>query len=178
MRENAVVYLGDETAVSSCETVERGYALKGQPPVLPVETKRERVNMLSAVSSEGSVRFMVYRGGMDQRLIRFMQRLTGTSERKAFLVLDNLKVHHGKLVSAWLEKRKDKIEVFFLPAYAPEYDPDEYLDHALKLYVHTGKLPYTAQDISHEIYSFMRGLQHKPLKISRLFLHPRLSCLL
>ena len=159
MRENAVVYLGDETAVSSCETV-------------------ERVNMLSAVSSEGSVRFMVYREGMDQRLIRFMQRLTGTSERKAFLVLDNLKVHHGKLVSAWLEKRKDKIEVFFLPPYAPEYDPDEYLDHALKLYVHTGKLPYTAQDISHKIYSFMRGLQHKPLKISRLFLHPRLSCLL
>ena len=164
--------------VSSCETVERGYAPKGQPHALPVETKRERVNMLSAVSSEGSVRFMVYRESMDQRLIRFMQRLTGTSERKAFLVLDNLKVHHGKLVSAWLEKRKDKIEVFFLPAYAPEYDPDEYLDHALKLYVHTGKLPYTAQDISHEIYSFMRGLQHKPLKISRLFLHPRLSCLL
>ena len=154
--------------VSSCETVERGYAPKGQPHALPVGTKRERVNMLSAVSSEGSVRFMVYRESMDQRLIRFMQRLTGTSERKAFLVLDNLKVHHGKLVSAWLEKRKDKIEVFFLPAYAPEYDPDEYLDHALKLYVHTGKLPYTAQDISHEIYSFMRGLQHKPLKISRL----------
>ena len=168
VRENAVVYWGDETVVSSCETVERGYAHKGQPHALPVETKRERVNMLSAVSSEGSVRFMVYRESMDQRLIRFMQRLTGTSERKAFLVLDNLKVHHGKLVSAWLEKRKDKIEVFFLPPYAPEYDPDEYLDHALKLYVHTGKLPYTAQDISHEIYSFMRGLQHKPLKISRL----------
>ena len=100
MRENAVVYLGDETAVSSCETV-------------------ERVNMLSAVSSEGSVRFMVYRESMDQRLIRFMQRLTGTSERKAFLVLDNLKVHHGKLVSAWLEKRKDKIEVFFSAALYP-----------------------------------------------------------
>ena len=73
---------------------------------------------------------------------------------------------------------KIKLRCFFLPPYAPEYDPDEYLDHALKLYVHTGKLPYTAQDISHEIYSFMRGLQHKPIKISHLFLHPRLSFLL
>ncbi len=105
--------------VSNCETVERGYAPKGQPHALPVGTKRERVNMLSAVSSEGSVRFMVYRESMDQRLIRFMQRLTGTSERKAFLVLDNLKVHHGKLVPAWLEKRKDKIEVFFSAALYP-----------------------------------------------------------
>ena len=118
-----MVYWGDETGVSNCETVERGYAPKGQPPVLPVETKKERVNMLSAVSSKGSVRFMVYRESMDQRrLIQFIQRLTGTSERKVFLVLDNLKVHHGKLVSAWLEKRKEKIEVFFLPPYAPEYN--------------------------------------------------------
>ena len=131
-REDAVVYWGDETGVSNCETVERGFAPKGRPPVLPVETKRERVNMLSAISREGHVRFMVYQDAMNQgRLIQFMQRLIRTSERKVFLVLDNLKVHHGKLVKAWLEKKKAQIEVFFLPPYAPDYNPDEYLNHAL-----------------------------------------------
>lgn len=100
-----MVYWGDETGVSNCEIVERGFAPKGRPPILPVETKRERVNMLSAINSEGSVRFMVYRESMDQRrLIQFMQRLIRTSERKVFLILDNLKVHHGKLVKAWLGK--------------------------------------------------------------------------
>jgi len=73
------------------------------------------------------------------------------------LILDNLKVHHGKLVSTWLEKHKEKIKVFF-PPYAPEYDPDEYLNHALKLSVHMGQPPYTAEDLSHKIYSFMRKL--------------------
>ena len=156
--------------------VERGFAPKGQPPVLPVETKRERVNMLSAISSQGNVRFMVYQDSMDQRrLIQFMQRLISTSERKVFLILDNLRVHHGKLVSSWLEKHKAQMEVFFLPPYAPEYNPDEYLNHALKLSVHTGNLPYTAQDISHNIHSFIRRLQHNPSLISRFFLHPRLS---
>lgn len=159
--------------------VERGFAPKGQPPVLPVETKRERVNMLSAISSQGNVRFMVYQDSMDQqRLIQFMQRLISTSERKVFLILDNLRVHHGKLVSSWLEKHKAQMEVFFLPPYAPEYNPDEYLNHALKLSVHTGNLPYTAQDISHNIHSFMRRLQHNPSLVSRFFLHPRLSYLL
>jgi len=87
--------------VNNCETVERGFAPKGHPPVLPVETKRERVNMISAISSQGSVRFMVYREYMDQRrLIQFMQRIVRLSDRKVFLILDNLKVHHGKLVSA------------------------------------------------------------------------------
>lgn len=146
--------------------------------MLPVETKRERVNMLSAISSQGNVRFMVYQDSMDQRrLIQFMQRLISTSKRKVFLVLDNLKVHHGKLVKAWLEKHKEKIEVFFLPPYAPEYNADEYLNHALKLSVHTGDLPYTARDIFHKIHSFMRRLQHNPSLVSRFFLHSRLSYL-
>ena len=105
--------------------------------------------MISAVNSQGKVRFMIYQDTMNQqRLIRFLERLVRSSQRKVFLILDNLKVHHGKLVAAWLEKHKDKIEVFFLPPYAPEYNPDEYLNHALKLSVHSGQLPYTSQDIS------------------------------
>ena len=146
---------------------------------MPVETKRQRVNMISAVSSQGKVRFMIYQGTMNQqRLIRFLKRLVCNSKRKVFLILDNLKVHHGKLVSDWLEKRKDKIEVFFLPPYAPEYNPDEYLNHALKLSVHSGQLPYTSEDISHKTQSFMRKLQHRPYAVSNFFLHPSLSYLL
>ncbi len=67
--------------------------------------------------------------------------------------------------------------MFFLPPYAPEYNPDEYLNHALKLSVHLGLLPYTAEDISHKIQSFMRNLQHHPPSISCFFRHPALSYL-
>ena len=134
--------------------------------------------MISAVSIQGKVRFMIYQDTMNQqRLIRFLERLVRSSERKVFLILDNLKVHHGKLVAAWLEKRKDKIEVFFLPPYAPEYNPDEYLNHALKISVHSGQLPYTSEDISHKMKSFMRKLQHHPYAVSNFFLHPSLSYL-
>jgi len=146
--------------------------------VLPVETKRQRVNMISAISSQGKVRFMVYQDTMNQqRLIRFMQRLVRASEQKVFLILDNLKVHHGKLAAAWLEKHKDKIEVFFLPPYAPEYNPDEYLNHALKIFIHSGQLPYTVEEISHKILSFMRKLQHQPQLVSNFFRSPMLSYL-
>lgn len=146
--------------------------------MLPVETKRRRVNMISAISGQGNVRFMVYQDTMNQqRLICFMERLIHASKQKVFLILDNLKVHHGKLVAAWLEKHKEKIEVFFLPPYAPEYNPDEYLNHALKISVHSGQLPYTSEDISHKIQSFMRKLQHHPSIVSNFFRHPLLSYL-
>ena len=135
--------------------------------------------MLSAINEQGRVRFMVYQGTMDlQRLIQFLQQLLSTTKKKIFLILDNLKVHHGKLVAAWLEKHREKIEVFFLPPYAPEYHPDEYLNHGLKLSVHTGQLPYSAKDIIHKIHSYMRTLQHNPSLVASFFLHPRLSYLL
>ena len=176
--ENAMIYWADETGVSNCEIVERGFSPKGQPPVLPVETKRQRVNMISAISGQGKVRYMVYQDTMDQqRLIQFMEQLIRASAQKVFLILDNLRVHHGKLVAAWLEKHVEKIEVFFLPPYAPEYNPDEYLNHALKISVHSGELPYTVEDISHKIRSFMRTLQHHPVNVSNFFHHPSLSYL-
>ena len=140
--------------------------------------KRHRVNMLSAVNSQGKARFMIYQDTMNQqRLIRFMERLIRDSKQKVFLILDNLKVHHGKLAASWLEKHKDKIEVLFLPPYAPEYNPDEYLNHALKISVHSVQQPYTREDLCHKIQSFMRKLQHCPALVSRLFLHPFLSYL-
>jgi len=134
--------------------VEHGFSRKGYPPVLPVETKQVQVNMIAAISDQSRVCFMLYPDSMNQQwLIEFMRRLVRTSKQKVFLILDNLKVHHGKLVTAWLEKHCQQIEVFFLPPYAPEYNPDEYLDHALKLSVHAGKPPYTAVDISHKKFN-------------------------
>ena len=177
--ENADIYWGDETGVSNRENFERGFAEKGKPPVLPMETKRERVNMISAITNQGHVRFMVYEKKMKQQLlIDFMRRLIAESPRKVFLILDNLRVHHGKIVAAWLEKHKAKIEVFFLPPYAPESNPDEYLNHALKQDVHSGDLPRTKKEIKHKIHSFMRRLQHKKERVKAFFQHESVSYVL
>ena len=107
-------YWGDETGLRNCENYERGFSLKGQPPVLPVETKKVRLNMISALDSQGSVRFMLYEDSMNQqRLIAFMRSLIRKADRKIFLILDNLKVYHGKPVVKWLARHKDRIELFF-----------------------------------------------------------------
>jgi transposase len=174
--ENAEIYWGDETGVSNRENFERGFAEKGHPPVLPMETKHERANMISAITNQGHARFMVYEEKMNQQLLLdFLRRLVAESERKIFLILDNLRVHHGKIVAAWLEKHKNEIEVFFLPPYAPQSNPTEYLNHALKRDVHSGDLPHNMKDIKHKIHSFMRRLQQKPLRVRAFFLHSAVS---
>ena len=135
--------------------------------------------MLSALSRQGDVRFMLYEDSMNQlRLIQFMNRLVRTSKRKVFLILDNLKVHHGKKAAAWLDRHRDKIELFFLPPYAPESDPDEHFNHALKISVHSGSLPQIKRDIRHKTASFMRSLLHCHDKVSAFFQHNQISYVL
>ncbi len=62
-----------------------------------MEMKRERLNMLPALSRQGGLRFTLFGDPVDQRrLIQFMDRLVRTSSRRVFLILDDLKVHNGK----------------------------------------------------------------------------------
>ena len=69
---------------------------------------------------------MIYTENMTAKvLIKFLKRLLKESESKIFLVLDNLRVHHAKIVKAWLEKNKESIEIFYLPAYSSELNPDD-----------------------------------------------------
>ena len=176
--ENAEIYWGDETGVNNQENYIRGFSPKGVTPTIPSYSKREKVNMLSAVNNMGKVRFMIYSENMaQQRLIEFMKRMIKDVDKKVFLILDNLKVHHGKIVQAWLNENKTRIEVFYLPPYAPERNPDEYLNHCLKQNVHTGILPHTVKEIIHKIESFMRRLQHDKLKVQALFRHQKLTCI-
>jgi len=79
------------------------------------------MNMISTVTNQGKVRFMNYGATMNARLlVRFMKRLIKGADRKLYLILDNLRVHHSKPVKEWLESHKQEIEVFYLPSYSPE----------------------------------------------------------
>ena len=132
--------------------------------------------MISALSSQGDLRYMLYEDSMNQQhLISFLGHMLQTSKQKIFLILDNLRVHHGKMVAEWVSKHQDKIELFFLPPYAPESNPDEYLNHALKLSVHSGDLPKDRLEIRHKTNSFMRTLQRNKDKVAAFFRSPQIS---
>jgi len=136
--EGAVIYWGDETAVAEDGYWLRGDALAGQTPVLAAPSKRHGLSMISAISNQGLVRFEFIEEAMNAGLfIGFMEKLVADSAQKVFLILDNLKVHHAKKVTAWLAEHKVRIAVFYLPPYAPEINPDEYLNRDFKTVLRT-----------------------------------------
>lgn len=174
--EKAEIYWGDETGLQNEANRMRGYSPRGTSPIIRVSAKKERISMISAINNEGKVRFMMYRESMTStRLITFMKRLIRDAGRKVYLILDNLRTHHSKDVTRWLETVKNAIEVFYLPAYSPELNPDEYLNNNLKNRVHSGTQAHTVKDLKHKAGSFMRTLVKRPYHVKKFFQHPEVA---
>lgn len=175
-KEGAEIHWGDETGVRSDCQHGRSYAPAGKTPVLRAPGRRFATNMISTITNQGKVRFMLYRETLTAPvLIRFLARLTREGDRKVFLILDNLRVHHSHKVKEWLEKHSHKIELFFLPAYAPELNPDEYLNCDLKAQVHGSKPAKNRDELESRVRGAMMKLQNRPGRVKSYFKHPKIQ---
>lgn len=89
--------------------------------------------MIATVTNQGKARRMIIDGAFDaDQLIEFLQALIKDAGRKVFLILDNLWVHHNRIVKAWMAERNDLIGLFYLPSYSPQLNPEEWLNANLK----------------------------------------------
>ena len=175
-KEDAEIFFGDETNIQNTANYARGYAPKGQTPVIQTEAKKLKIEMLSAISKRGKLHFLLYKDSMNsEKLIDFMTRLITDSKRKVFLVLDNLRVHHSKTVTAWLEEHKSQIELFFLPPYAPEYNPDELLNSDIKRYAGAKQSPRSQVELERNVQDRLDYLSSTPAHIAAFF-HAPFTC--
>ena len=172
-REGAEISWCDETGVAADKHPRYGYAREGQPATMEVPGPHIRMNQISAIRNEGTVRFMTYKGSMDGALFTvFLGRLLRTAARKALPIVDRLRAHEKATVMDWVEAHKDRIEVFSMPPYTPEYNPDEYLNNDLKGDVNEAGLPATEEDLRSRMQRFMRRLFDAPEHVMSYFQHP------
>jgi len=172
--EDAEINWGDETGVEANDYIGKGFAPKGHTPVIHLSGKslHHRINMISAITNQGKARFMLYEEKMNAVIfIKFMSRLVHDSQKKVFLIVDNLRVHHSQLVKKWLAKKnnRQRIELFYLPSYSPELNPDERLNADLKGQVRTGLVAQNRDQVKSKIRSAMTIIQRCPERVMKYF---------
>src|SRR3954453_10481363 len=166
----AVIYWGDETGISNQDQAGRSYAPKGQTPVVRRTAMRITQSMISAVSNRGLMRFMLYDGALDvERFLAFLRRLVKDARRKVFLIVDNLRVHHARRVKAWVASHAHEIELFYLPAYAPDHNPEEYLNNELKQRLRQRPQPDGKDELVRSARSVLRAIQRSPERVRAFF---------
>src|SRR5262249_14795843 len=128
-----VILWSDETGLRADDGRGRCYAPRGKTPVVRPNQRRIGLGLIAAVSNRGEVRWKVLDGAIQAPvLIGFLPRLIRDAKRKVSLILDRLPVHRAAVVRARLARHQTQIEVFYLPSYSPELNPDEGLNADLK----------------------------------------------
>lgn len=175
-QERGELYWGDETGLRAGDVRSRGYAPKGKTPVVQATAKYENLSMVSAITNQGKVHWMIVEGGVNvEKFLEFLDALIRDAHHKVFLILDNLKVHHSKLVTEWVEARKDKIELIFLPAYSPDLNPDEHLNADLKQGIGSKVPVRTKTNLKKAAETHLAMLEDSPKRIQKYFDDPAIQ---
>ena len=126
--EGASIFFGDEASVRTDHHAGTTWAPVGRTPIVRGTGKRQSINMVSAVSARGKLHFSIVEGNVNAgRLIEYLTKLIHDIPGKIFLIVDGHSSHKAKATSAFVEANKDRLELFFLPPYSPELNPDEWV---------------------------------------------------
>ena len=175
--EGAEIHWGDETAVVNTDVRGRCYAPAGKTPVtFAVGGTRQKLSMIATVTNQGTTRWMIIDEAFNSdKLIAFLEALIKDAGKKVFLILDNLRVHHSKPVKAWVEAHQDKIELFYLPSYSPELNPEERLNADLKQALYTKVPVRTKAKLKAAATEHMQTLEKSPERVKKFFQDARVK---
>jgi transposase len=175
--EGAEIHWGDETALVNTDVRGRGYAPAGKTPVaFTVGNTRHKLSMIATVTKQGKTRWMIIDEAFNvYKLIKFSQALIKDAARKVFLILDNLRVHHSRIVRAWLAERTKQIEVFYLANCSPELNPEERLNVDLKQAMGKRVPVRTKAKLREAANDHMFMLENSPQRVQSFFQDKRVK---
>jgi transposase len=142
----------------SDHAVGRSYGLKGQTPVILATGQRFGCNMISAITNQGRLNFMVFKERFTAKVfLEFLRRLLRQSDRRS------------RKVKNWLEENEDRIRIFFLPSYSPEINPDELLNQDVKSNALGRQRPGNQTELMSKVRSYLWSRQLKPDIVANYF---------
>jgi len=171
----ATIYFADEAGIRSDYHAGTTWAPVGQTPVVRTTGTRHSVNLISAVTPTGQLRFAVLDGTLDgPKFIEFCRKLLHDTPGPVFLIVDGHPVHHAKVVTRFVEATGGQLRLFFLPPYSPQLNPDEWVWKNVK-HDRVGRAGIRDEkDLKAKALSALHRLQKLPHVIRGFFSDPEL----
>lgn len=174
--QGADIFFADEAAVRTDFHAGTTWAPVGQTPVVSSTGDRKLVMMASAVTPQGKLRFHIHEGSFRAaNFIDFCKQLLRESPGRVFLIVDGSSVHTAKAVKTFVKSTEGRIQLFFIPPYSPELNPDEWVWKNVK-HDSIGRTAIRGKDdLKAKAVSALRHLQKSPGKVRGFFADPKLS---
>lgn len=176
----ATVYFVDEAGIRSDHHAGTTWGAIGRTPVVKSTGARFSLNMISAVTAKGLLRFSTFTGTLTaDKFIEFCTRLMHdtqtTTGGPAFVIVDGHPVHRAKKVTAFAEASDGRLRLFRLPGYSPQLNPDEWVWKNVK-HDRVGRAGITGPDqLKALAVAALRRLQAMPHLVRGFFADPDLT---
>ena len=158
----ATIYFADEAQVRSDYHSGTTWAPKGETPVVGATGQRFSLNLVSAISPGGELRWMEVDGGTmtGERFVEFLERLIKRRRKPVYVIVDGHPAHKAKVVKEFVAANAHRLELHFLPGYSPQLNPDEQVWLHLKHHT-VGKRGFCVVEqlrrIAHEHLEWLAG---------------------
>jgi transposase len=174
-KAGATIYFADEAGLRSDYHAGTTWAPVGQTPIVKATGARHSLNMISAVTAQGRLRFSTYTGSFTaERFIEFCKKLLHDTNGPVYLVVDGHPTHKAKAVKQFVEDTEGALKLFVLPAYSPQLNPDEWVWKNVK-HDRVGRTSVkTAEEFKAKILAALRRLQNMPHLVRAFFADPDL----
>ena len=169
-RDGAEIHWGDEMGLRSDHQAGRSWSRRGQTPVIPGTGKRFGCNMISTITNRGRLYFMVFKERFNSGVfIRFLKRLLRQVGRKVVLIVDEHPAHKAHKTTRWLKVHGKQIQLYFLPPYSPELNPDELLNQDVKTNAVGRRRAIDQADLMANVRGYLRSTQKMPYVVRSYF---------
>lgn len=169
-RRGADIFFLDEAGIRSDAPLQRTWGAKGKTPVVATSGQRQSVNAISAVTMRGGFWYAVYTGRFNAgRFVEFLKAFLRGRRRPVMLVVDGHPAHRAKLVAQFVQSTKGRLELHFLPGYAPELNPDEFVWNHLRQRGVSKKPLRRNESLRARIESDLRAIQRRPALVRSFF---------
>ncbi len=171
-KEKSEIYFEDEAGVRSDYHRGTTWAVRGDTPVIGTTGARFSMQMISAITARGKMKFMTHNGKVNAKVFcEFLKRLMHNVTNKIFLIVDGHPVHRSTSVKKFVQSTKGKLRFFYLPPYSPELNPDELVWNNVKSKIGRSSIK-GPDDLEMKVRGHLRSLQRNPEKICAFFQEP------
>jgi transposase len=177
--DGADIFFWDESGFRADTVHGKTWGLRGHTPVVQRPGQRQSISAASAVNAHGAFWFCTYEGALSAALfVDLLKGLMQDRQRPVHLVVDGLPAHKTVLVKQFVASTQGRLTLHFLPGYAPELNPDEWVWSHVKR-TGTARRPLRkGEKLRDKIEEQLAKLQQMPHMIRSFFKAPSVAYIL
>jgi transposase len=168
--KGAMILFGDEASFAQWGSLSYTWARKGEQPTVKTSGKRKGYKIFGLIDYlSGAFFYQGHTGKFNAESYQvFLTEVLAETKQHLILIQDGARYHTGQAMREFFSRQEERLTVYQLPAYSPDFNPIEYLWRNIKKQAtHLRYFP-TFADLTDKVDEKLRFFADAPTRILNL----------